>query len=346
MKMNSKNIKKIGAGIAAAAMMAALSACGSSSAGNGPECDLFSITLPEDTVGTWVAETTDNSISVFDKEQHATEFGGFAFSVTAYREPSEYAGGMDFKVGEFTAKDGTLYDIVMEYPSDIQWDYEKYEDTPPSYDKLYGGAEEAVKTLKGKKGGTFVWGGGTKGADLYGSVVEKYKTALSEGWDANRLESENMSPEFYGMSQDDPKRAGYAYADVNNDGIDEMLVGEIADGDMKGVIYDVYTMVNREPASVLSGSARNRYYLLDSGFLINEYSNGAMESGWDVFDIEPNTTNIMNQVKFKYDGYEDEEQPWFVGYSDDDWEQVTEDDFNSRKETFENYNRLDFTPFS
>ncbi len=79
--------------------------------------------------------------------------------------------------------------------------------------------------------------------------------------------------------------------------------------------------------------------------LVNEYSGGAMESGWDTYDIEPNTTNLMPQLMLKYDGYEDEEKPWFVSYDDGEtWEGVTEEEFEARKPV--NYVRFDFTPLS
>ena len=155
--------KRISAAIVVMIIMALSAACS-----NGKKADntkvsnkMFSITLPDKAAGKFVSETTDNSISIFDKEAKEADFGGFAFSVSAYKEPSEYAGGMDSKVGEFTADDGTLYDVVVSYPSDVQYDYTKYDDLPESYEMLYRGAEDIIKTLEGADGkGEFAWGGG------------------------------------------------------------------------------------------------------------------------------------------------------------------------------------------
>ncbi|MCR5590833.1 MAG: hypothetical protein K6F73_04815 [Lachnospiraceae bacterium] len=313
--------------------------------------NLFSITLPDEAAGLFVAEIYDDSISIYDKEAKEAGFGGFAFDVSAFKDPAEYAGGMDVKVGEFTSSDGALYDIVVTYPSDVQYDYTVYEDgMPESYALLYNGSDDIVKTLTGADGdGEFIWGAGTRGEELYGSVIAKYVKAIKEGWDADRLESEDMSSMYYAMSVDDEgsvlDRAGYAYFDVNFDGVDELLIGEIADGDWKGTIYDIYTMVDREPAHVVSGWDRNRYYALEFGMITNEYSGGADMTGWDVYDIEPNTTNLIPQVFFKYDGYENEEQPYFISYDEGEtWENVTEEEFNARY--FLDYIRFDFTPFS
>ncbi|MCR5788990.1 MAG: hypothetical protein K6G83_03800 [Lachnospiraceae bacterium] len=313
---------------------------------------LFSVTLPPEAAGLFVAETTDDGITIYEKEANEAGYGGYAFGIAAYKEPSEYAGGMDMKVGEFTDGDGTLYDIVVQYPSDIQYDYTKYEDVPQNYLLLTDSMEDVAKTVAGADGkGTFVWGGGTKGEDLYPEVLAELVTAITEGYDANRLEEEGMSSMYYAMSTasdgDVLDSVGYAFYDTNHDGVDELLVGEIADGDWKGVVYDIYTMVDREPAHVLSGWDRSRYYALKSGMVINEYSGGAAMSGWDVFDIEPNTTEILPQVSFKVDEYENEDAPWFISYDNGEtWESVPEEEFTEFLSRFQDYMRFDYTPLS
>ncbi len=315
------------------------------------ENDLFSITMPEDTAGKFEAEVSENSISIYDKEAKEADFGGFAFSVAAYREPSEYFGGMETKAGELTDADGNLYDITIHYPSEFQYDYVKYgEKMPESYEKLYKGAEEIVKTLQAKDGGSFVFGAGTKGEDLYPEILKKHITAIEQGWDANRLEEEGMSSMYYSIAaggENALERIGYAYADANYDGIDELFIGEIAEGDWKGVVYDIYTMADRAPVHVVSGWGRSRYYMLDGGMIVNEYSSGANESGWDIYDIEPNTGVLLPQVRMKYDGYENSEQPWFIAYGqDEEWENVTEEEFEQRRENFKEYTRFDYTPLA
>ncbi|MBQ6966897.1 MAG: hypothetical protein IJP84_03230 [Lachnospiraceae bacterium] len=345
-------MKKILTVLSVIMVLAALTACSGNKGKLEASNKLFSITLPEKAAGAFVSETTDNSISIYDKEAKEADFGGFAFGVAAYKEPSEYAGGMDSKVGEFTAADGTRYDIVVTYPSDVQYDYTKYtEDMPESYALLYKGTEDIVKTLKGADGkGEFIWGAGTKGEDLYGDVLKKIVNAINEKWDANRLEEEGLSPEYYSLSaagENVLEKAGYAYFDENHDGVDELFIGVIEEGDNKGVCYDIYTMVDRKPEHVVSGTARNRYYVLQSGLLVNEHSDGANAEGWDVYDIEPNTANLLDQVKLKIDRYEDEVKPWFVSYDNGaTWESRTEEEFEDYKSNFSDYQRFDFTPFS
>ncbi|HCM92956.1 MAG TPA: hypothetical protein DIS78_10375 [Lachnospiraceae bacterium] len=316
------------------------------------ENKIFEITMPEDLDGTYDVKSYKNGYAVYDKEAEDAGFGGYAFSVYAYENPSDYAGGMDEKVGEIKDGDKTLYDIVVEYPSDVQYDYQKYTDKmPESYEKLYDGAEDIVKTLDPLGEGDFEWGAGCKGEDLYGDVIEKFKTAMEEKWDSNKLEEEDMSPEYNAVTVayggDAISKVGYAYMDLNNDGVEELMVGEIADGDLKGTIYDIYTIVDRKPAHVVSGSARDRYYALEYGMICNEYSGGADLTGWQTYDIEPNTVNLLPQLGVKEDGYEDKDNPWFVNYglSDEEWEKIDEDQFDEYKSRL-TYVRPDFTPLS
>lgn len=315
---------------------------------------LFSLTIPTEYAGLYEVEVRDLEIDVYHKASREANCGGFTFGVFVSDDPSQYSylpGGR--KVGELTSGDGTLYNVYLDHPTDVQYDFMSEESTE-SYRKLYGADEEILQSMKSTDGGVFVYGGGTKGADLYGDVLAKYVQAITEEWDPERLEAEDMSSMYYQIrmnSEGDPlEQIGFAYHDVNSDGIEELLIGEIAEGDWKGVIYDVYTMVNREPAHVVSGWARNRYYAYEYSFLCNEWSGGAALSGWTLYDLVPNSTELYPQVAFKYDGYENADQPWFIAYGIDIennvWENVTEEKFNERKATFEDYLRFDYTPLS
>ena len=152
------------------------------------------------------------------------------------------------------------------------------------------------------------------------------------------------------QTEKNPKKVldkiGYIYYDANADGIEELLIGEIASGEWKGVIYDMYTMVNRSPEHVVSGGARDRYYICNDVFVCNEYSEGAGESGMRIYCLVENSTELFPQVTFKYDSYENPKQPWFWAYSDNKWENVTEEAFYERKKVFDRYKRFEFIPLS
>ena len=104
-----------------------------------------------------------------------------------------------------------------------------------------------------------------------------------------------MSPEFYALAQDDIANIGFAYTDTDKDGIDELYVGTLKDDELKGSIYDIYTMVDGVPTHIVSGTARDRYYVYMNSFIVNEYSAGAKEYAKIVYALEPNSNQMVYQ---------------------------------------------------
>lgn len=302
---------------------------------------LFSITLPEELKGMYEVKKEKDKISFYHTDSKNEGFGGFAFGIKAYKKPAEHAvlpGSV--KIGELRDKRGNLYDMVLKHPTDVQYDYTKGTNPPDVFKLLYEIGD--VININGINGSTYYKNQGMKGEDLYKEVLKKHQLAINEKWDSTKLEQKNMSY-MYNVIQDKTK-IGYTYYDVNADGIDELLIGEIAEGNWKGVIYDIYTMVDRKPRHVISGGARDRYYVCDGTFVCNEYSSGALESGIKVYDLVENSTELFPQVSFKYDGYTNPKKPWFLSYSDEKWENVSEETYNERLKTFEKYERFNFIP--
>jgi len=309
---------------------------------------LFSITLPEELRGSYEVKTKKDKIEIYHKMSKKTGFGGFVFGVKAYKTPTEHAilpGSR--KVGELVDKAGILYDIVLKYPTDVQYDYTKSSKAPESFQLLYdvGG----VVNINGINGSEYFKNQGMRGEDLYKNILEKHIIAINEKWDSTKLEKENMSYMYNVLRRTNKNifdKIGYTYYDINADGIDEILIGEIADGNLKGVIYDIYTMVDRKPKHVISGGLRDRYYVCDNTFLCNEYSSGASENGIRVYNLVENSTELFPQVSFKYDEYTNQKNPYFISYSDNNWKNVTKEEFMRRKKVFEKYERFNFIPFS
>ena len=312
----------------------------------------FSIELPKEVDGTYEAQIDKHTISIYDKSSKEAGFGGFAFGIRLYKNPKDHAtlpGSK--KIGELKSKMGTLYDVVLEQPTDVQFDYTKGPKASKSYARLYELGD--ITDIKGIKGAKFYKDGGTKGEDLYKAVLEKHIKEIKANSNSMQLEKKNMSYMYNVLAQNNDNvldKVGYAYYDANGDGIDELLIGEIATGNWKGVIYDIYTMVNRKPKHVVSGGNRNRYYVCDDVFICNEYSSGAEESGVRVYALVENSTELYPQVSFKYDGYTNKNKPWFISYScpaeDIRWENVDKKTYMERKSIFSKYVRFDFTPLS
>lgn len=311
--------------------------------------DLFEITIPDDLRGIVDVEVSSDRIDIYHKESKDGGFGGLEFAIWAVSVPREYAGGPYTKIGELNGEDGSTFDVVRGEATEIQWDYNA-EEMPADFEKIYDSADKVLSSIKGINGNTYLEGAGIRGEDLYKDVLAKYVQAVNEEWDANKLEEENMSPEFFYMgshSEGGLDNIGFAYRDINVDGIDELLIGDMADGDGKSVIYDVYTTIDRKPAHVVSGTARDRYYDFDDVFLCNEWSGGAGSSGFDLYGLTCNSTELVFQYGYKYDEYENEEKPWFIAYDKDTYESVTEEEYSEAWTRDESrYVKLDYTPLS
>ena len=311
---------------------------------------IFTMNLPKDMKGKFTVKKRSNGIYVYDKISKKAKYGGFVYGVQAYKNPKDHAmmpGGR--KIGELIKKKGDIYDVVLIHPTDVQYDYKN--GASESYNRLYNWSFSPEKDIQGIRGAKYVDKGGMLGKDLYQDILKKHLAAIEEKWDSAKLEKEDMSY-MYNVARATGKNPadiiGYAYYDANSDGIDELLIGEIAEGGFKGVIYDIYTMVDRKPEHVISGGARNRFYVCDGSFLCNEASSGADESYWLVYILVENSTELFPQVGFKYDGYKDKKKPWYISYdfANNKWESVTEEVFKERKNVFENYERLEFIPLS
>ena len=316
--------------------------------------DLLTLTVPDEFKGKFLAQVVGNEIFIYDKECYDAGFGGFVFSVIVDKDDEVLAGGMYTKVGEYDTSDGQVYDVCKSYASEVQWDYNKYDEMPEDFAKLYNATDDIIASAKANGDGVFMYGAGLKGEDLYGMVIAKYVGAFNEGFDANRFEEEGMSPEFYALTQSEGEKAfdkmGFAYTDISNDGVDELLLGIIGD-DEPSVVYDVYTIAEREPALVVSGTSRDSYRAMEYGGIANVFSGGAAENGVRVYIIDPGTNKLNYQYGVKYDAYTDENAPWYVNDTsaddDDKWVPASEEDYDMWLErASEQFLKLEFTPFS
>ncbi len=298
----------------------------------------ISITMPADCEGTYLATSYENSINIYDKASSEAGFGGFAFNVSA-TDSYDNLGGMKTKIGELTDGDGKLFQVYISYPSDVQWDYISGEEMPESYAALYKNAEEIAATLQAVNGGTYADGAGTKGEDIFGDYVKEIITTIENAKDANELEAADLSPMYYSITQGDeakdPMEAiGVCYADINVDGIDEMFIGDMDSNE----IYDVYTSIDGEPSHVVSGHNRDYFKIYGTG-LVEYVLESAGVTSINLYDITPNTTEMLSQVSLKVDETADADDMWSTSYDyGETWESITEEEYKDYMDSFENMN--------
>lgn len=311
---------------------------------------LFSIVLPDKVSGFYIVEKNNESIEIYDKVSKEAGFGGFAFSITAFKAPGDYASMPRVKkLGELTDKNGVIYDIVLIQPTDVQFDYENKNDK--TYSALYNLAESAEKSINGINGSTYYSGRGMKGEELYNDVLKKHFNAIKEKWTPEKLMSEKMSV-LYGELAENNKNAadiiGYAFYDTNSDGIEELLIGKIGKNEGESPVYDIYTMVNRTPAHVVSSERNNGYFVCNESFICEEYFLRGGEDVMIVYYLEANSTELFPQIGFKYQERDGNSNSLYISYDPDlkNWENSPAKTYKERRAAFEKYVKLNFIPLS
>lgn len=99
--------------------------------------------------------------------------------------------------------------------------------------------------------------------EAYAVVIGEYDTALREGWDAAALMEHGLNYMAADRSFDNPlEDIGYAVADLDRDGAEELLIGSRTEDAFFGkMIFSLYTLdSNGAPQLLFDGTERNRYY--------------------------------------------------------------------------------------
>ena len=305
----------------------------------------FSFSMPDELLGTYTVEKISNGIFISETTSKRAGIGGFAFGVKIFKMPNEYADMPgNKKLGELIAKNGTIYDMVLMRPTEIQ--YGEGKQTEKIYNRLYDfGNKIEIKAVNGNK---YVKNRRMKGEDLYGDVLKTLNKAIKEKWNSKQYEKADMSYMYYLLETKKENvldKIGYVYYDINSDGIDELLIGEIKepkDND-KGIIYDIYTMVDRKPTHVLSGGDVNKYFVCEDYFICNDYSSDSKMNNFEVFVLENNSKEIYKQVTYLYD-----KSSWFLSYGNSkEWKNISKKEYNKGKNLYiKKYKRFDYIPIA
>ena len=301
----------------------------------------FSFTMPDETQGIYAVEKFDNGIYISEKLSKKSEAGGFAFGFKIYKSPKDYVGFDGYrKIGELTGKTGTIYDMVLIRPSEIF--YGEGETIEKNYNRLYELAENIE--IKGVNGNIYKKGQGMKGEDLYREVLKKYIKAVEENWNYSKCRNEGLG-NIYDFSNTKNKKilknTGYAYYDINNDGIDELFIGEIKKGKKSGRIFDVYTMVNRKPVHAKNGSGTDNLYVCSDTFLCSEIFESKNKNLLFVYSLENNSETPRLYVKYAYDANRNKTNPWFRNDN-----RISKEEYKNGKTAYSNYTKLDYIPLS
>ena len=99
----------------------------------------------------------------------------------------------------------------------------------------------------------------------YAEIISEYGEMIQNKDTSGRKYGDDIASVFLIGSHDGSVKAGYAFYDVNEDGVQELLLGEnydIPDYGFESVIYNIYSVNNNGEVYLLAkGGERDRFYI-------------------------------------------------------------------------------------
>ena len=149
--------------------------------------------------------------------------------------------------------------------------------------------------------------------DIYKDVLDMYYYKIESGWEG----TEDISYLFDWVYSDveSLSDAGYTLIDLDENGIPELVVTSMSAAE-NGMIYDLYTYSNEKIIHLATSGERSRYYLCDDNTICYEGSGGALLSSHKKYIVDTNKESLILSEMVVYDGYANEENPWYYGNAD------------------------------
>lgn len=153
----------------------------------------------------------------------------------------------------------------------------------------------------------------------YDQLITKIAEGINAGLQLENIEELGISEAF--LMAKESNRFGYTRLDVDGNGVDELLLGELGNEEEADVVYNMYTLSNGTLTQVMNGWERNRFYLCENGEFANEGSNGASNSTYAYYNYAGNELTLKEAVIFEYTA--DAENPWFYSTESTDVQNAT-----------------------
>ena len=304
------------------------------------ECDKFSVTIPAEAVELCDIETTSDSIAIYEKISHA-DGAGFVGSINLYKNVNDYCYTPNFaRGGEISYPDNTRLDIVLTYPSDVQYDFNSKESTDAwmTLQEIFN--EEIAPSIQPREDGTFIPQNEVDNTSVYDETLASLYQDLVEKKDQAALEKDGFSYLYalnYADGEDPLYTFCYTFVDLTGTGYPELVIMK---DDGSPIVYDMFTQVDGKIQNVFSSAERDYVTLLGhEGYsprtICEHASGGADVTEINTYILDPGTKELNSQVSFIYDATENQENPWAVRYGlDEEPEALDEAEWNQRLENF------------
>lgn len=125
--------------------------------------------------------------------------------------------------------------------------------------------------------------------EIYGPVLDKYKTALMEYWDSERCGKETISTEIPTF-RDNPQAFGFCLRDLDEDGFEELL---ICDGKY---IFDLYTWKRNMAIPLLTATRENPLQLCEDNTVYSRYEDGFGMQVHTYYRLRPDGVEMVEQI--------------------------------------------------
>ena len=158
---------------------------------------------------------------------------------------------------------------------------------------------------------------------VYAEQIARYHTALTEKWDEGMYFDNGMSAlPFYYYEGNPLENVGFGFADLDNDGHWELIIGAILNSEADPAVFEIWTLVDGEPVMLAQGGSRNRYILQyieedRMWYVVNTGSGSAFNRATYYLMLNEGKFDVVQGIVF--DAVADEENPWFLTY-DLDWD--------------------------
>ena len=309
--------------------------------------DVFTVTVPDEIAEICETETEADIINFYEPLSHQDSHGGFVGSIRLYKSVRDYGYVPNYRRGgQIVLTDGTSLDVVVELPSDVQFDVQN-QDSIDHYERISDALFNDIVPSITPADGVYTPQDEVDTTAVYADVLEKLRADVSGQADYDTLAEDGFSGLYsYLYDEEDPlAKTGCLYMDINFDGYDELAIGMIGGN----AVYDLYTQQDGEAIHVFSGGERDVYTLVGNEYgyhtVKEEASGGAALTQISFFSLDPVSTELSSQVTFIYDGQKDPDAPWSIEYlPGEEGETVTEEEWNERIGYYGEEMQAQYTP--